>query len=216
MHNNENNKGWETVQNDDALRKYAIESLVEGFLDLQTEIRSLKNTIKTEEIAVIESFQQRIEENVAYLQNGVENIPDSLDEKIQKLIEAARNLERELNEKSGELRGVLSTAQENASERLYGSIREASEQAREVISAARSAVKDINSEAETAINSALKNALENCAKSTAMFEKNMDGAIRRGFEKATRRFTWIWGSVVFLSSCLQFGMWGWFVWMLTK
>lgn len=203
---------WEALQDDDTLRKIAIERLIEGFYDLEKEVKNFPK--KVEEASVVHI--QNLKNDLDNIKQAINDIPDSVDSKTTELRNAAVALHDEFQQSKGEVKGSIEEARNNATVRLYEAVSDVSEAAKKVIDAANKAVDDIKNNADTVINTTLKTSLDNYDGKTTDITKKLDNAIRNAFDKSTKKFMTICGIALFFSTVLQLGMWGWFVYMLTR
>lgn len=172
--------------------------------------------VKENNILTTDSLRDRLSEDLLLINAEISKLPDAIDSKTEELRNAAIALHDEFQQSKGEVKGAFEEARLNATTQLSESVLKTSEKAREVVDSANNTIKNINEHAENLINSTLKKSLDNYEVKTSDITKKLDNAIRNAFEKSTRKFMTICGIALFFSTVLQLGMWGWFVYMLTR
>lgn len=172
--------------------------------------------IRESNVLITDSLRDKLSEDILLLNSEISKLPDAIDSKTEELRNAAVALHDEFQQSKGEVKGSIEEARTNATVRLYEAVSDVSEAAKKVIDAANKAVDDIKNNADTVINTTLKTSLDNYDGKTTDITKKLDNAIRNAFDKSTKKFMAICGIALFFSTVLQLGMWGWFVYMLTR
>lgn len=179
-------------------------------------LESILLKIRESNVLITDSLRDKLSEDILLLNSEISKLPDAIDSKTEELRNAAVALHDEFQQSKGEVKGSIEEARNNATVRLYEAVSDVSEAAKKVIDAANKAVDDIKNNADTVINTTLKTSLDNYDGKTTDITKKLDNAIRNAFDKSTKKFMTICGIALFFSTVLQLGMWGWFVYMLTR
>lgn len=182
----------------------------------QKILDSILLKIRESNVLITDNLRDKLSEDILLLNSEISKLPDAIDSKTEELRNAAVALHDEFQQSKGEVKGSIEEARTNATVRLYEAISDVSEAAKKVIDAANKAVDDIKNNADTVINTTLKTSLDNYDGKTTDITKKLDNAIRHAFNKSTKKFMTICGIALFFSTVLQLGMWGWFVYMLTR
>lgn len=172
--------------------------------------------IRESNVMITDSLRDKLSEDILLLNSEISKLPDAIDSKTEELRNAAVALHDEFQQSKGEVKGSIEEARTNATTRLYEAVSDVSEAAKKVIDAANKAVDDIKNNADAVINTTLKTSLDNYDGKTTDITKKLDNAIRNAFDKSTKKFMTICGIALFFTTALQLGMWGWFVYMLTR
>ncbi|EKZ8998593.1 hypothetical protein RE762_004465 [Salmonella enterica] len=187
--------------NEKALTQLAINHFLEGFSELDLHVKELP---------------EKLRESIEAIRKEINNLPDAIDAKTESLREASIALHDEFQQSKGEVKEAFSNAKEIAITQIREELKTTTEAVNKTVDAAHLSIQKISSDAESVINDTLKKNLKNYNHTVDDITKKLDKAIRNAFEKSTKKFMTICGIALFFSTVLQLGMWGWFVYMLTR
>ncbi|HGG5823062.1 TPA: hypothetical protein ACJG25_004154 [Salmonella enterica subsp. enterica serovar Saintpaul] len=179
-------------------------------------LESILLKIKESNVLVTDCIKEKLSADLSLISTEIAKLPDAIDSKTSDLRNAAVDLHDEFQQSKGEVKGAFEEARLNATKQLSESVMMTAAKVSEVIDSANSAIKNINEHTESVINSTLKKSLDNYEGKTNDITKKLDNAIRNAFEKSTKKFMTVCAVALFFSTVMQLGMWGWFVYMLSR
>ncbi|EOA5791558.1 hypothetical protein ACSC85_004139 [Escherichia coli] len=211
---------WQALQEDEVMRKIAIERLVEGFHELEELIKNYPVKIQEQNNIYFESLRNDINN----ITEAINSLPDAIDEKTSQLQHAAVALHDEFQESKGEVKCSLEEARINAKEKLAESaielqknITKVAEKTTETIESANKIISAIDTNLTEINKKALANYvndIRSLEKKGESISKNIDTAINNAFKSSVKSFKFYCGAALFISTVLQFTMWGFFLYKL--
>lgn len=211
---------WQALQEDEVMRKIAIERLVEGFHELEELIKNYPVKIQEQNNIYFENLRNDINN----ITEAINSLPDAIDEKTSQLQLAAVALHDEFQESKGEVKGSLEEARINATEKLTESAKElqdnitkVAEKTTETIESANKIISTIDTNLAEINKKALANYvndIRSLEKKGESISKNIDIAINNSFKSSVKSFKFYCGAALFISTVLQFTMWGFFLYKL--
>ncbi|HFF1376417.1 TPA: hypothetical protein ACGBFI_004654 [Escherichia coli] len=211
---------WQALQEDEVMRKIAIERLVEGFHDLDELIKNYPVKIQEQNNIYFENLRNDINN----ITEAINSLPDAIDEKTSELRHAAVALHDEFQESKGEVKCSLEEARINAKEKLAESaielqknITKVAEKTTETIASANKIISTIDTNLAEINKKALANYvndIRSLEKKGESISKNIDTAINNAFKSSVKSFKFYCGAALFISTVLQFTMWGFFLYKL--
>ncbi|EOW6591870.1 hypothetical protein ACOYSE_004175 [Escherichia coli] len=211
---------WQALQEDEVMRKIAIERLVEGFHELEELIKNYPVKIQEQNNIYFESLRNDINN----ITEAINSLPDAIDEKTSQLQHAAVALHDEFQESKGEVKCSLEEARINAKEKLAESaielqknITKVAEKTTETIESANKIISAIDTNLAEINKKALANYvndIRSLEKKGESISKNIDTAINNAFKSSVKSFKFYCGAALFISTVLQFTMWGFFLYKL--
>ncbi|HFD0733140.1 hypothetical protein [Escherichia coli] len=211
---------WQALQEDEVMRKIAIERLVEGFHELEELIKNYPVKIQEQNNIYFENLRNDINN----ITEAINSLPDAIDEKTSQLQLAAVALHDEFQESKGEVKGSLEEARINATEKLTESAKElqdnitkVAEKTTETIESANKIISTIDTNLAEINKKALANYvndIRSLEKKGESISKNIDTAINNAFKSSVKSFKFYCGAALFISTVLQFTMWGFFLYKL--
>ncbi|MCX0121429.1 hypothetical protein NMW32_22835 [Escherichia coli] len=211
---------WQALQEDEVMRKIAIERLVEGFHELEELIKNYPVKIQEQNNIYFENLRNDINN----ITEAINSLPDAIDEKTSQLQLAAVALHDEFQESKGEVKGSLEEARINATEKLTESAKElqdnitkVAEKKTETIESANKIISTIDTNLAEINKKALANYvndIRSLEKKGESISKNIDIAINNAFKSSVKSFKFYCGAALFISTVLQFTMWGFFLYKL--
>lgn len=211
---------WQALQEDEVMRKIAIERLVEGFHELEELIKNYPVKIQEQNNIYFENLRNDINN----ITEAINSLPDAIDEKTSQLQLAAVALHDEFQESKGEVKGSLEEARINATEKLTESAKElqdnitkVAEKTTETIESANKIISTIDTNLAEINKKALANYvndIRSLEKKGESISKSIDIAINNAFKSSVKSFKFYCGAALFISTVLQFTMWGFFLYKL--
>ncbi|EOD0329472.1 hypothetical protein ACJEAI_004704 [Escherichia coli] len=211
---------WQALQEDEVMRKIAIERLVEGFHELEELIKNYPVKIQEQNNIYFENLRNDINN----ITEAINSLPDAIDEKTSQLQLAAVALHDEFQESKGEVKGSLEEARINATEKLTESAKElqdnitkVAEKTTETIESANKIISTIDTNLAEINKKALANYvndIRSLEKKGESISKNIDIVINNAFKSSVKSFKFYCGAALFISTVLQFTMWGFFLYKL--
>ncbi|EOA8600752.1 hypothetical protein ACVVF9_004368 [Escherichia coli] len=211
---------WQALQEDEVMRKIAIERLVEGFHELEELIKNYPVKIQEQNNIYFENLRNDINN----ITEAINSLPDAIDEKTSELRHAAVALHDEFQESKGEVKCSLEEARINAKEKLAESaielqknITKVAEKTTETIESANKIISTIDTNLAEINKKALANYvndIRSLEKKGESISKNIDTAINNAFKSSVKSFKFYCGAALFISTVLQFTMWGFFLYKL--
>ncbi|EOB4387510.1 hypothetical protein ACIT9K_004695 [Escherichia coli] len=211
---------WQALQEDEVMRKIAIERLVEGFHELEELIKNYPVKIQEQNYIYFENLRNDINN----ITEAINSLPDAIDEKTSQLQLAAVALHDEFQESKGEVKGSLEEARINATEKLTESAKELQANVTKVAEKTTETIDTVNkiiSSIESDLYDINKKALNDYVKKIKSIEEkrksistNLESAINSAFKKSVKSFKFYCGAALFISTVLQFTMWGFFLYKL--
>ncbi|MCX8321562.1 hypothetical protein [Escherichia coli] len=211
---------WQALQEDEVMRKIVIERLVEGFHELEELIKNYPVKIQEQNNIYFENLRNDINN----ITEAINSLPDAIDEKTSQLQLAAVALHDEFQESKGEVKGSLEEARINATEKLTESaielqknITKVAEKTTETIESANKIISTIDTNLAEINKKALANYvndIRSLEKKGESISKNIDTAINNAFKSSVKSFKFYCGAALFISTVLQFTMWGFFLYKL--
>ena len=167
---------------------------------------------------------ERLSHDISSIRDAINALPDAIDEKTSELQHAAVALHDEFQESKGEIKGSLEEARINATEKLAESAKElqlnitkVAEKTTETIESANKIISAIDTNLAEINKKALANYvndIRSLEKKGESISKNIDTAINNAFKSSVKSFKFYCGAALFISTVLQFTMWGFFLYKL--
>ncbi|EGD4828717.1 DUF47 family protein [Escherichia coli] len=211
---------WQALQEDEVMRKIAIERLVEGFHELEELIKNYPVKIQEQNYIYFENLRNDINN----ITEAINSLPDAIDEKTSQLQLAAVALHDEFQESKGEVKGSLEEARINATEKLTESAKELQDNITKVAEKTTETIETVNkiiTNIESDLYDINKKALHDYVKKIKSIEEkrknistNLESSINSAFKKSVKSFKFYCSTALFISTVLQFTMWGFFLYKL--
>lgn len=211
---------WQALQEDEVMRKIAIERLVEGFHELEELIKNYPVKIQEQNYIYFENLRNDINN----ITEAINSLPDAIDEKTSQLQLAAVALHDEFQESKGEVKGSLEEARINATEKLTESAKELQDNITKVAKKTTETIETVNkiiTNIESDLYDINKKALHDYVKKIKSIEEkrkkistNLESSINSAFKKSVKSFKFYCSTALFISTVLQFTMWGFFLYKL--
>ncbi|EEQ9942823.1 DUF47 family protein, partial [Escherichia coli] len=169
-------------------------------------------------------YFENLRNDINNITEAINSLPDAIDEKTSQLQLAAVALHDEFQESKGEVKGSLEEARINATEKLTESAKElqdnitkVAEKTTETIESANKIISTIDTNLAEINKKALANYvndIRSLEKKGESISKNIDIAINNAFKSSVKSFKFYCGAALFISTVLQFTMWGFFLYKL--
>ncbi|EIR0993623.1 hypothetical protein LWJ16_004254 [Escherichia coli] len=167
---------------------------------------------------------ERLSHDISSIRDAINALPEAIDEKTSELQHAAVALHDEFQESKGEIKGSLEEARINAIEKLAESAKELQLNITKVAEKTTETIDTVNkiiSTIDTNLAEINKKALNDYVKKIKSIEEkresistNLESAINSAFKKSVKSFKFYCGAALFISTVLQFTMWGFFLYKL--
>ncbi|QBY46876.1 MULTISPECIES: hypothetical protein [Arsenophonus] len=94
---------WEAAQDDDGLRKAALERLVEGFFEIQNQIKNLPDTINDAQQKQIDLTTKEFAKKIDAIKLAIDQLPTDLDQQVENLRAITSESRAAIEEKAKEI-----------------------------------------------------------------------------------------------------------------